>query len=474
MGRVLIDSCEAIVAMDPAMTEIRGGSILIDGGLIAWVGHGAPPGSGRVDAPGSIERVDGRGLVALPGLVNAHHHMYQSLTRVQATDQGLFGWLRVLYPVWAAIDEEWVRTAARVAMAELALSGCSTTTDHHYIFPRGRPGAGLGLLEAEISAAREIGLRFHPCRGSMDLGASDGGLPPDSIVQDTDEILAQTEEAIRRFHDPAEGSMLRIAIAPCSPFSVTERLMRESAALARRLGVRLHTHIAETLDEADYCRARYDRRPLELLGDLGWLGPDVWLAHCVHLEEPGIRSIAASASGVAWCPTSNLRLGSGIAPVRRLLDEGTNVGLGVDGSASNDSGSLLAEARMGMLVARSGGAAAMSPREALRLATQGGARCLGRDDLGALEAGRRADVALFAADGLEFAGAGADPVAALLLCAPGRVRHLFVEGRPVVWDGRLVTADEEAIAREGRRVAQGIGERAGWLAPGSRASGPGG
>jgi cytosine/adenosine deaminase-related metal-dependent hydrolase len=460
--------------MDPAMTEIPGGSILIDGGTIAWVGHGAPPGQGPEGAPGSIERVDGRGLVALPGLVNTHHHMYQSLTRVQATDQGLFGWLRALYPVWAAIDEEWVLAAARVAMAELALSGCSTTTEHHYIFPRSRPGAGLSLLEAEIGAAREIGLRFHPCRGSMDLGASNGGLPPDSIVQDTDEILAQTEEAIHRHHDPAEGAMLRIAVAPCSPFSVSGRLMRESAALARRLGVRLHTHIAETLDEEAYCRARYGRMPIELLDDLGWLGPDVWLAHCVHLDGSGVRSIAASASGVAWCPTSNLRLGSGTAPVRLLLDQGATVGLGVDGSASNDSGSLLAEARMGMLVARRGGAAAMSPREALRVATQGGAMCLGRDDLGALEAGRRADVALFAAGGLEFAGAEADPVAALLLCTPRRVRHLFVEGRRVVWDGRLVTADEEAIAREGRRMGREIGERAGWLAAASRSSGPAG
>lgn len=476
VGRVLIEGCEVVVTMDDVGTEIRGGSILVEDGIIAWIGRGTPPSPDASGARGSgrpnPERVDARGLVALPGLVNVHHHMYQALTRVQATDQGLFGWLRALYPVWAAVDEEWVWTAARVAMAELALSGCSTTADHHYIFPRGRPSAGVSFLEAEINAAREIGLRFHPCRGSMDLGASDGGLPPDSIVQDVDEILAQTEEAIRRFHDPAEGSMLQVAVAPCSPFSVTERLMSESAALARRLGVRLHTHIAETLDEEAYCRARYGRRPVELLGDLGWLGPDVWLAHCVHLDEPSVRSVAASASGVAWCPTSNLRLGSGVAPVRRLLDEGANVGLGVDGSASNDCGSLLAEARMGLLVARSGGAGAMSAREALRIATRGGARCLGRDDLGTLEAGRRADVALFAADGLEFAGAEADPVAALLLCTPRRVRHLFVEGQPVVRDGRLVTADEDAIARVGHRVARRIGERAGWPAAGSRASGP--
>ncbi len=460
MSRILIEACDVVVTMDDAGTEIPGGSLLIENGVITWVGQGSPPEAAPGAAPGGLERVDGRGTVALPGLVNAHHHLYQTLTRARAQDQGLFGWLRALYPIWAGVDEEWVFAAARVGLAELALSGCSTSTDHHYVFPR--KSNGLDLLEAEIGAARAIGLRFHPCRGSMDLGESAGGLPPDAIVQDADAILAQTEDAVRRFHDPAPGAMLRIAVAPCSPFSVTGRLMRDSAALARRLGVRLHTHIAETQDEDAYCRATYGKRPVDLLADLGWLGPDVWLAHCVHLSDGNVAQIASSATGVAWCPTSNLRLGSGIAPVRLLLDAGARVGLGVDGSASNDGGHLLEEARTGLLVARAGGARALSAREALRVATRGGADCLGRDDIGSLRPGCRADVAIFGVDGLEHAGAQADPVAALVHCSPGRVRHLFVEGRAVVRDARLVGADEAAIAWEGRRVALRIaGRRAG-------------
>lgn len=445
--------------MDDAQTEIPGGSILVEEGVISWVGSGTPP------QTVIAERVDGHGTVVLPGLINTHHHLYQTLTRVRALDQGLFGWLRALYPIWAGLDEEWMNAAARVGLAELALSGCTTTTDHHYVFPQS--SNGLDLLAAEIEAAREIGLRFHPCRGSMDLGASAGGLPPDTIVQSADDILAQTEEAVQKFHDPAAGSMLRIAVAPCSPFSVTEHLMRESAELARKLGVRLHTHIAETQDEEAFCMAEYGRRPLELLDDLGWLGPDVWLAHCVHANEPGINRIAKSATGVAWCPTSNLRLGSGIAPVRALLDAGAIVGLGVDGSASNDGGDLVAEARAGMLTARSGGAGVMSAREVLRIATRGGAACLGRDDIGSLEAGKRADVALFGIDGLGHAGAEADPVAAIVHCSPQRVRHLFVEGHAVVSNGRLVTADEDGIASEGRKMARRIAQTAGQTVTGA-------
>jgi len=450
VSRILIENCEVVVTMDDAGTEISGGSILIEDGIITWMGTGPPP---RFD---SAEWVDGRGAIALPGLINTHHHLYQTLTRAQAQDQGLFGWLKTLYPVWADLDAEWVAVAARVGLAELALSGCATTTDHHYIFPPGRPG----LLEAEIETARQIGLRFHPCRGSMDLGASQGGLPPDSIVQDTDRILAETEEAVRRFHDPRPGSMLRIAVAPCSPFSVTPRLMRESAELARRLGVRLHTHVAETKDEEAFCLATFGRRPVQLLEDLGWMGPDVWLAHCVHIDTGEIGAFARTATGVAWCPTSNLRLGSGIAPARALLDAGARVGLGVDGSASNDGGNLLAEARMGMLAQRVHGAAAMSARDALRVATRGGAACLGRDDIGTLEPGKRGDVAVFPVDSLEFAGAEADLVAALLYCDAPRVRDLIVEGRAVVRGGRLEAEDEDSIAAEGRRVGQRIAEGA--------------
>jgi cytosine/adenosine deaminase-related metal-dependent hydrolase len=450
LTRLLIDSCEVVVTMDDAGTEIPGGSILVEDGQVAWVGSGTPS-----NADGA-EVMDGRGTVALPGLVNTHHHLYQTLTRVRATEEGLFGWLTELYPVWAGLDAEWERAAAAVGLAQLALSGCSTTTDHHYVFPAGAED----LLEAEIDAAREIGLRFHPCRGSMDLGASAGGLPPDSVCQDVDTILDHTQAVVRRFHDPTPGSMLRVAVAPCSPFSATPRLMEDSANLARALGVRLHTHIAETLDENAYCQERFGVRPLELLDDWGWLGRDVWLAHCVHLSEKDIRRVADTGTGMAWCPSSNLRVGSGIAPARALLDESAVVGLGVDGPASNEAGNLLAEVRQAMLVSRAGGnPMAMTARDSLRVATRGGAACLGRDDIGSLEPGKRADVALVGVDGLGFAGAEADLVAAVAHCDPRRVRHLIVEGRPVVREGRLVNADEEAITREGRRVGHMIASR---------------
>lgn len=452
VSRVLIEGCDVVATMDDGGTELAGGSLLVQDGTIAWVGQGAPP-----EDPGEVERIDGTGCVAVPGLVNTHHHLYQAMTRARAQQQGLFGWLTALYPVWAGLDVEWQRAASRVGLAELALSGCSTTTDHHYVFPAG----SRDLLEVEIEAARDLGLRFHPCRGSMDLGASGGGLPPDELVEDTDEALARTEEAVGRHHDPRPGSMLRIAVAPCSPFSVSERLMREAAQLARRLGVRLHTHLAETLDEERHCVERFGKRPVELMETWGWLGEDVWYAHCVHIDHEDVRRLAGTGSGIAWCPTSNLRLGSGIAPGRSFLDEGTPVGLGVDGSASNDAGSLLAEARQAMLVSRAAGVGqGLSAREALRVATRGGAEVLGRDDVGALASGMRADVALFPVDGLETAGSDTDPVAGLVLSPPPRVRHLLVDGRPVVRDGHLVGADEVSIAREGHRVARRIAEGA--------------
>jgi 8-oxoguanine deaminase len=433
---ILIDGCRVVATMDDAGTELQNASILIDGGVIRWIGQGRPPVREQPDV------LDGAGLVAIPGLVNTHHHLYQTLTRVRAQEGGLFDWLRELYPVWATIDADWERTAAEVGLAELALSGCSTTTDHHYVFPSGVEG----LLETEIEVAAQLGLRFHPCRGSMDLGESSGGLPPDSVVEDRDAILAATDEAIERFHDPAPGSMLRIAVGPCSPFSVSRELMRESAALARRRGVRLHTHIAETLDEEDYCRRTFDRRPLELLEDLEFLGPDVWLAHCVHLGTPDIKRLADTSTGVAWCPTSNMRLGSGFAPGREMIDAGVSVGLAVDGSASNDSGNLLAEARQAMLTTRARkGAAAMPAREALRIATRGGAACLGRDDIGSIEVGKRADIALYAIDGLAYRGAETDPLASLVFCNPGPVQHLFVEGKPVVHEGHLVNVSEASL-----------------------------
>jgi cytosine/adenosine deaminase-related metal-dependent hydrolase len=428
---ILIENCVTVATMDDAGTEIAGGSILMDGGVIRWVGKGTasiPP----QDLEG-VQRIDGRGLVALPGLVNAHHHLYQVLTRTRAQEQGLFGWLTELYPVWATLDRAWVARAARIGLVELALSGCSTTTDHHYLFPAGTSG----LLEAAIEAAELLGLRFHPCRGSMDLGASSGGLPPDSIVEDIDAILDDTDRVVRRFHDDSPGSMLRMAVGPCSPFSASDRLMRESAALARRLHVRLHTHIAETIDEESFCLEKFGKRPIGLLEDQGFLGDDVWLAHGVHLNSEDIQQLKKTRTGVASCPTSNGRLGSGIAPLPELLAAGVCVGFAVDGSASNDGGNMLAEVRQGMLMARArSGADALSARQALRIATRGGAACLGRDDIGSIEPGKRADIALFAVDDVAYEGAS-DPLAALVFCQPAPVRHLLVEGRRVVIDGRI-------------------------------------
>jgi cytosine/adenosine deaminase-related metal-dependent hydrolase len=446
--RVLIDACEVVVTMDDADRELANASILIDDGAIAWIGSGAPPAEPDV-------RLDGRGAIALPGLVNTHHHLYQTLTRAWSRDVGLFEWLVALYPVWAHVDEDWERAASRVGLALLALSGCTTTTDHHYVYPH---DAG-DLLAVEIESARELGLRFHPCRGSMDLGERDGGLPPDAVVESTDVALERSRQAVERWHDPSRGSMLRIALAPCSPFSVTERLMRESAALARELGVRMHTHLAETLDEERFCVDRFGRRPLELMYDWGWLGEDVWFAHAVHLDDKDARRLAETGSAVASCPSSNLRLGAGIAPVRTYLEEGVTVGLGVDGPSSNEASDLLGEIRQAMLASRAGGTErALTAREALRLATRDGAAVLGRDDVGSLAVGKRGDVALFSIDGLLDAGASADRVAGLLMGDARRVRHLVVEGRTVVRDGHLETADEDEIASEGHRVGRRLAE----------------
>jgi cytosine/adenosine deaminase-related metal-dependent hydrolase len=437
-SRVVIEGC-AIATMDDALSEHSSGHIVIEGGAIVAVGQGAAPAL----EPG-IRRIDGSGCIATPGLINCHHHLYQWLTRGRAQQSNLFDWLTELYPIWAHIDEDMEGAAARAGLAALARSGCSTTTDHHYVFPH---GAG-DLLEAEVASARELGVRFHPCRGSMDLGNSRGGLPPDEVTEDRDEILAATEQAIDAWHDPSPGSMLRIAVAPCSPFSVTAELMQEAAALARERGVRLHTHLAETLEEQEFCRERFGVRPVEYLDDLGWLGNDVWLAHCVHLSSSEINRLAESGTGVAHCPTSNARLGAGIAPVPSLTSAGAPVGLGVDGAASNEGGELGPEIRQALLVARiAGGPGALTARGALALATRGGARCLGRDEIGSLEPSMQADVALWRLDDLGHTGI-ADPVAALVFGPPRPVELLLVQGRAVVEDGRLATGDESSIAAE--------------------------
>jgi cytosine/adenosine deaminase-related metal-dependent hydrolase len=446
----VIDGC-AIATLDGAGAEYRDGHLVMDGGRIVAVGAGA-----AVDAPPDARRIDGRGMLATPGLVNCHHHLYQWATRGLAQQATLFEWLVELYPVWAHVDGEVEWAAARAGLAALARSGCSTTTDHHYVFP----AAAGDLLEVEVGAAASIGVRFHPCRGSMDLGRSDGGLPPDEVVEDRDAILAASEDAVARFHDPSPDAMVRVALAPCSPFSVTSGLMAETAQLARRLGVRLHTHLAETLDEEEFCRERFGVRPVEYLEDLGWLGDDVWLAHCVHLSGEEVARFGATRTGVAHCPSSNARLGAGIAPVAALTRAGAAVGLGVDGAASNESGALSVELRQALLVARiAGGPAAMTAREALALATIEGARCLGReDDLGSLEPGKLADVALWRLDGVDHAGIE-DPVAALVLGRPQQVDTLLVGGRAIVEGGELRTADVDEVAADIARQSSRLQER---------------
>jgi cytosine/adenosine deaminase-related metal-dependent hydrolase len=423
-----------VVVMDDAGTEHESGWVLLEDDAVAGVGGGPEPPTDR--------REDLRGALVTPGFVNAHHHLYQALTRTRAQEADLFAWLKTLYPAWSRIDVDAEHAAARTGLAELALSGCSTVFDHHYVFPR---GAG-DLIDAEMTAARELGVRLIPSRGSMDLGESDGGLPPDSLVEDPDDVLADTERLATRYPE--------LVVAPCSPFSVSGRLMTDSAELARRLGLRLHTHLAETAEEEAYCKQLYGCRPAEYLERLGWLDGDVWCAHCVHLDDADVARFAETGTGVAHCPSSNLRLGAGIAPLRRMLDAGVRVGLGVDGSASNERGDLSLEVKQALLLARArDGPQALTARESLRLATGGGAAVLGRDELGALVPGGSGDIAIWRTDRLEFAGAD-DPVAALVLGGPQRVDRLLVRGEEVVHDGHLVRADEAEIAQEHRRQAE--------------------
>jgi cytosine/adenosine deaminase-related metal-dependent hydrolase len=431
-----------IVTCDDAGTEHPSGWLLVDGGTVSAVGAGAEP--------AAETRVDLGGAVVTPGLVNTHHHLYQTLTRARAQQADLFSWLRELYPVWSRIDAESEYAAARTGLAELALSGCTTIFDHHYVFPAGRDG----LIEAEVQAARELGVRLVASRGSMDLGVSDGGLPPDELVEEIDAVLADTERLVGALHETGPGARIQIAVAPCSPFSVTGRLMKESATLARRLDLPLHTHLAETAEEGAYCRELYGCTPVEYLERLGWLAGDVWCAHCVHLSPQEVAAFASTGTGVAHCPTSNLRLGAGVAPVADLVTAGVRVGLGVDGSASNERSDLFLEVKQALLVARGrGGPEAMTARDALRLGTRGGAAVLRRDDIGSLEPGKSADFAVWRTDGLELGGAE-DLVAALVLSWPHRVDRLVVGGEDVVRGGALVRADETEIAQAHRLQAR--------------------
>ncbi|WP_433871689.1 8-oxoguanine deaminase [Saccharopolyspora sp. CA-218241] len=445
MSRTIVEG-GAVVAVDDAGTEFDEGHVVIDDDRVVAVGPGSAP-----PQDGPVRRIDATGCLVTPGLINTHHHLYQWATRGYAVDAPLFGWLTELYPVWARLDAESTHAAASAGLARLAATGCTTTADHHYLFPRG----GGDVFGAVVSAADRVGVRLHAVRGSMDRGRSQGGLPPDSVVEDRDEALAATQEAVAEFHDPAPGARVRVAIGPCSPFTVSTELMREAADLARRLGVRLHTHLAETVDEEQQCLREFGRTPVEHADELGWLGPDVWLAHGVHLSDAAIARLGATGTGVAHCPSSNGRLGAGMARLRPLLDAEVPVGLGVDGVASNESGGMVEELRQSLLLARARyGPEALAVRDALRLATRGGARCLGRDDeLGALRPGALADVAVWRLDGLDHAGI-TDPVAALVLGPPPTVAALLCGGRTVVTDGAVAPELTDELRRASAHVRQ--------------------
>jgi len=447
VSRVLLANASVVVTMDDARREIRDGAVLIAGNRIEAVGSTAEL-ADRAEAT-----IDLSGHIVCPGFVNTHHHFYQTLTRAvpAAQDAELFGWLKALYPIWARLTPEMARVSALTAMAELVLSGCTTSSDHLYVYPNGV------RLDDTIEAAHEIGMRFHATRGAMSLGESQGGLPPDALVEDEAAILADMGRVVETFHDPAPNAMVRVALAPCSPFSVTPDLMREAAALARSYRVGLHTHLAENDNDIAFTRERFDCTPAEYCERLGWLGTDVWHAHCVKLDESGIGRFGATGTGVAHCPSSNMRLASGIAPVRRMRDAGVNVGIGVDGSASNDGSHMLGEVRQALLLQRAAGnPSAVSARDALEMATRGGAAVLGRDDIGVLAPGMAADIVGFRLDEIGFAGALHDPVAALVFCAPAQVAFSMVNGREVVRDGRLATIELPAHVERHNRLAAAL------------------
>ncbi|MBO9532915.1 MAG: 8-oxoguanine deaminase [Solirubrobacteraceae bacterium] len=443
--RTIITGC-AIATVDPAGTEHASGHLVIEGSRIVALGAGSLPADLVTDGATII---DGTGLLATPGLVNSHHHLYQWATRGFVADGTLFEWLTGLYPVWAQLDPDITHHAAKAGLSALALSGCTLSMDHHYVFPN-----GTELLESTVTAAQAVGIRFHPTRGSMNLGKSQGGLPPDSVTETHDAILQASADAIDRWHDPSPESVLQVALAPCSPFSVTAELMAESAELARKRGVRLHTHLCETLDEEAYCLEHFGARPADYVGDLGWMGDDVWFAHCVHLSDEDVDLFGRTGVGVAHCPTSNARLGSGIARTRDLRNAGVAVGLGVDGAASNEAGTLQLEVHASLMASRfREGPDGMTVRQALAHGTIHGARCLGREaDLGSLEVGKLADIALWKVDDLGGAGI-IDPVAALVLGPPRGAEHVLVGGKLVVEGGELRTTDLETVTSELVRVS---------------------
>lgn len=443
---LLIHRADALATMDDARGQYKDASLIIQGNAVAWVGHSADLPAGALHAASEV--IDARGCVVVPGLVNTHHHMFQSLTRAVPAAQNaeLFGWLKALYPIWAKLTPEMVNVSTQIAMAELLLSGCTTSSDHLYIYPNGV------RLDDSIDAARQIGMRFHATRGAMSVGESAGGLPPDNLVENEAAILTDTQRLIERYDDKGRYGMLRVAAAPCSPFSVSTSLMRESAALARSLGARMHTHLAENDHDVAYTLEKFGMTPAQYAESLGWLGDDVWHAHCVKLDAHGMGRFAATGTGVAHCPCSNMRLASGIAPIRHMLDSGVAVGLGVDGSASNDAAHMLNEARQAMLLARVGrsiepfgcdaGPREIGALDALHMATRGGAKVLGRNDIGMIATGMAADVAIYDTRTLGFAGGAVhDPIGALLFCASANAAYTIVNGKVVVRQGQLTTVD---------------------------------
>jgi cytosine/adenosine deaminase-related metal-dependent hydrolase len=447
---LLVTGAELVATVDADRREIAGGWVAVTGGVLSGLGGPADP------PPAAAATLDATGCLVTPGLVNTHHHLYQNLTRSYgpALRGSLFDWLTTLYPLWTRLDEEAAHVSAYVGLTELALGGCTTSTDHLYVFPRG----GGDLISAEIAAATELGLRFHPTRGSMSLSRKDGGLPPDDVVQDDEEILADSKRLVERHHDRSPTAMVRVALAPCSPFSVTPRLMQATAELAERLDVRLHTHLAEDRDEDEFCLATFGRRPVDHFEDVGWGSDRTWVAHCVWPNPAEVERLARWGTGVAHCPSSNMILSAGLAPVRELRAAGAPVGLGCDGSASADSASLWLETRTAMLLGKlRGGAAAMSARDALEIATRGGAAVLGRaGEIGELTVGACADLAVWPLTGVPYAGALTDPVEAWLRCGPGAARHTVVAGRPVVYDGVPVHPGLDEMLRRHRRLAAAI------------------
>ena len=441
---LLIEHAHALAL--PGAEWVGDGFVLAEDHVITQVGTGKPP---QIQADTVIDASD---MLVIPGMINTHHHLYQTLTRAvpDVLDSGLFDWLVKLYPRWAGLDDKAITLSTQLGMDEMMLCGCTTTTDHHYVFPQ----RALQGIDVQIEAAREIGMRFQPTRGSMSLSVKDGGLPPDAVVQDEDTILDESERLIKRYHDPNVGAMVRIALAPCSPFSVTRSLMEKTAKLARQYDVRLHTHLAETHDENQFCLETYGMRPTDLLEEVGWMNDRVWLAHGIHFNEDEIRRLGKNNVSIAHCPSSNARLGSGLFPLKTLQDAGVRVGLGVDGSASNDASNMILELRQALFLQRVfHGPQALKVSDVLQLATRGSAACLGRNELGALAVGKAADIALFDLNAMEYAGAH-DPLGALVLCAPTRVHTLMVGGRVLVKNHQLLTLDVERLVERHRKKAK--------------------